>query len=106
MEFDELFGGPPRPPESYITQREMDIAASIQAVTEDVVLRLANTLQRETGEEHLCLAGGVALNCVANGRILREGPFKNVWIQPAAGDAGLPAGLHRDADPPPRRLPV
>jgi carbamoyltransferase len=86
--FDALFGGPPRKPESEVTQREMDIAASIQKVTETVVLRLAKTIHSETGEENLCLAGGVALNCVANGRILRESPFKNVWIQPAAGDAG------------------
>jgi carbamoyltransferase len=86
--FDELFGGPPRKPESDVTQREMDIAASIQKVTEEVVLRLADTVHKETGEDNLCLAGGVALNCVANGRILREGPFKNIWIQPAAGDAG------------------
>jgi carbamoyltransferase len=86
--FDELFGGPPRSSESALTQREMDIAASIQAVTEEVVLRLARTLHRETGEQFLCLAGGVALNCVANGRVLREGPYKDIWIQPAAGDAG------------------
>ena len=86
--FDTLFEGPPRAAESEITQREMDIAASIQSVTEEVVLRLASTLHTETGEENLCLAGGVALNCVANGRILREGPFSNLWIQPAAGDAG------------------
>ena len=86
--FDALFGGPPRPAESEVTQREMDLAASIQAVTEEVVLRLARTVHKETGEKNLCLAGGVALNCVANGRILREGPFENVWIQPAAGDAG------------------
>jgi carbamoyltransferase len=86
--FDALFGGPPRRPESEVTQREMDIAASIQKVTETVVLRLAKTIHTETGEENLCLAGGVALNCVANGRILRESPFKNIWIQPAAGDAG------------------
>ena len=86
--FDGLFGGPPRKPESQVTQREMDIAASIQKVTETVVLRLANTIHSETGEENLCLAGGVALNCVANGRILREGPYKSIWIQPAAGDAG------------------
>jgi len=86
--FDDLFGGPARMPESKLTQREMDIAASIQAVTEDVVLRLARTLHKETGERYLCLAGGVALNCVANGRILREGPFADIWIQPAAGDAG------------------
>ena len=86
--FAALFGGPPRPAESPVTQREMDIAASIQKVTEDVVLRLAATIHRETGEENLCLAGGVALNCVANGRLLREGPFKRIWVQPAAGDAG------------------
>jgi carbamoyltransferase len=90
--FDELFGGPPRRPEGPVTQREMDIAASIQAVTEEVVLRLSRTLQRETGEDNLCLAGGVALNCVANGRILREGPFKRIWVQPAAGDAGGAVG--------------
>ena len=86
--FDALFGGPPREAESEITQREMDIAASIQQVTEEIVLRLARTMHSETGEKNLCLAGGVALNCVANGRILREGPFKDIWIQPAAGDAG------------------
>jgi len=86
--FDRLFGGPPRRPESPLTQREMDLAASIQKVTEGVVLKLAATLHRETGERHLCLAGGVALNCVANGRIEREGPFESIWIQPAAGDAG------------------
>ena len=90
--FDDLFDGPPRKPESKLTQREMDIAASIQVVTEEVVLRLARTLHQETGEENLCLAGGVALNCVANGRVLREGPFKNIWIQPAAGDAGGAVG--------------
>ncbi len=86
--FDKLFGGPRRRAESALTQREMDIARSVQAVTEEVVLRLARTVQRETGTEYLCLAGGVALNCVANGRLLREGPFKDIWIQPAAGDAG------------------
>ena len=86
--FDALFGGPARPPESLLTQREMDIAASIQVVTEEVVLRLARTLHKESGERNLCLAGGVALNCVANGRVLREGPFDNIWVQPAAGDAG------------------
>lgn len=86
--FAALFGGPARPAETEITQREMDIAASIQKVTEQVVLRLARTLQKETGAEYLCLAGGVALNCVANGIIQREGPFKDIWIQPAAGDAG------------------
>ncbi|GKX33956.1 MAG: hypothetical protein MnENMB40S_15740 [Rhizobiaceae bacterium MnEN-MB40S] len=86
--FDALFGGPPRKPESPLSQREMDIAASIQQVTEEVVLRLAKTVHAETGETALCLAGGVALNCVANGRLLREGPFKDIWVQPAAGDAG------------------
>ncbi|MDH3689552.1 MAG: carbamoyltransferase [Gammaproteobacteria bacterium] len=90
--FDQLFDGPPRRPESDISQREMDIAASIQKVTEKVVLRLARTIHAETGEKNLCLAGGVALNCVANGRILREGPFQNIWIQPAAGDAGGAVG--------------
>ena len=86
--FDRLFGGPPRQPEAELTQREMDIAASIQIVTEEIVLKLANTIHAELGTEHLCLAGGVALNCVANGRLDREGPFRSVWIQPAAGDAG------------------
>jgi carbamoyltransferase len=86
--FADLFGGPPRQAESPLTQREMDMAASIQKVTEEVVLRLARTLHEETGEKNLCLAGGVALNCVANGRIERESPFENIWIQPAAGDAG------------------
>ena len=86
--FDKLFGGPPRKAEAEVTQREMDIAASIQVVTEEVVLRLARTLQKETGSDYLCLAGGVALNCVANGKLLREGIFKDIWIQPAAGDAG------------------
>jgi carbamoyltransferase len=90
--FDRLFGGPRRHAESPLTQREMDIAASIQAVTEEVVLRLARTLHRETGEQYLCLAGGVALNCVANGRVVREGPFKDISIQPAAGDAGGAVG--------------
>ena len=86
--FAKLFGGPPRRPESPVTQREMDLATSIQAVTEEVVLRLGRTVHRETGIDQLCLAGGVALNCVANGRLLREGPFKDIWVQPAAGDAG------------------
>jgi carbamoyltransferase len=86
--FDTLFDGPPRKPEDQLTQREMDLARSIQDVTEEVMLRLSKTLHQETGAENLCLAGGVALNCVANGRILREGPFKALWIQPAAGDAG------------------
>ncbi len=86
--FHTLFGGPPRQPETLLTQREMDLARSIQEVTEEVMLRLARTLHRETGLDNLCLAGGVALNCVGNGRLLREGPFPNLWIQPAAGDAG------------------
>jgi carbamoyltransferase len=86
--FDDLFGGPPRKPESKLTQRDMDLARSIQEVTEEVVLRLVRTLHRETGAENLCLAGGVALNCVANGIILREGAYKGLWIQPSAGDAG------------------
>jgi len=86
--FDALFGGPPRQPESELTQREMDIARSIQVVTEEVVLKLARSIHSELGCDYLCLAGGVALNCVSNGRLLREGPFKNIWIQPAAGDAG------------------
>jgi carbamoyltransferase len=86
--FDELFGGPPRKPESKLGQREMDLARSIQEVTEEVMLRLSRSLHRETGLDYMCLAGGVALNCVGNGRILREGPFKDIWIQPAAGDAG------------------
>jgi carbamoyltransferase len=86
--FDDLFGGPPRQPESVVTQKQMDIAASIQLVTEDIVLKLGETIHAETGADRLCLAGGVALNCVANGRLLREGPFSDIWIQPAAGDAG------------------
>ncbi len=86
--FHRLFGGPPRRPEDPLTQREMDIAASIQLVVEEAVLRIAAHVQRETGLSRLCLAGGVALNCVANGRLLRETDFEEVWIQPAAGDAG------------------
>ncbi|MGB7890957.1 MAG: carbamoyltransferase [Microcoleus sp.] len=86
--FDELFEGPPRQAEGKLTQREMDIAASIQVVTEEVVLRLCRTVKKELDVDYLCLAGGVALNCVANGRLLREGIFKDIWIQPAAGDAG------------------
>jgi carbamoyltransferase len=91
--FDALFGGPPRRPESAITQREMDLAASIQSVTEDVMLKAARHVHRVTGLPRLCLAGGVALNCVANGRLRREGPFEDVWIQPAAGDAGGALGV-------------
>jgi len=86
--FDELFGGPPRQAESQLTQKQMDLARSVQHVTEEVMLRMARTAHRETGAEHLCLSGGVALNCVGNGRLLREGPFKRLWIQPASGDAG------------------
>ena len=105
--FSELFGRPARAPESPLTQQEMDIAASIQQVTEDVVLRVASTLSRETGSPNLCLAGGVALNCVANGRLQREGPFEKIWIQPAAGDAGGALGCalavwHEYADHPRR----
>lgn len=86
--FDRLFGAPPRRAESELTQRDMDLARSVQEVTEMAMLKMARHVHRETGEHNLCLAGGVALNCVGNGRILRETPFENVWIQPAAGDAG------------------
>ena len=86
--FDALFGGPPRSSETEITQREMDLAASVQKVTENIFLKLARGIAEETGERNLCLAGGVALNCVANGILLRENVFDNIWIQPAAGDAG------------------
>jgi carbamoyltransferase len=86
--FDRLFGGPPRRQEEPLTEREMDLAASVQEVTEDVMLRIARHVRGRTGMSNLCLAGGVALNCVGNGRILREGPFENIWIQPAASDAG------------------
>lgn len=86
--FNRLFGGPPRRPESAITRKDMDIASSIQAVTEEIMVKMARHARQETGMENLCLAGGVALNCVGNGKILREGVFKNIWIQPAAGDAG------------------
>jgi carbamoyltransferase len=86
--FHRLFGGPPRTPESQITQKEMDLAASIQAVTEEIVLRAARHAHEITGMQNLAMAGGVALNCVANGRLLREGPFDDIWVQPAAGDAG------------------
>jgi carbamoyltransferase len=86
--FDSLFGGPPRQSETRIGQREMDIARSIQVVTEEIMLKLSRTVKKELGVDNLCLAGGVALNCVANGRVLREGPFKDIWIQPASGDAG------------------
>jgi carbamoyltransferase len=90
--FDALFGGKPRKPEDLLTQREMDLAASIQAVTEEIVLRLTRALAAKTGQKNLCLAGGVALNCVANGHVLRDGKFDEIWIQPAAGDAGGAVG--------------
>jgi len=86
--FDQLFGGPPRTAEGTLTQKDMDLARSIQHVTEEVVLRLGRSIHKETKQDYLCMAGGVALNCVANGRLLREGPFKEIWVQPAAGDAG------------------
>jgi carbamoyltransferase len=91
--FHKLFGGPPRQPDTPLTQRDMDVAASIQRVTEEAMLRMARCVHAETGLKDLCLAGGVALNCVANGRIQREGPFSNLWIQPAAGDAGGALGV-------------
>ena len=94
--FGELFDGPARKPESRITRREMDLAASIQVVTEEAMLRMARHAHKLTGEEYLCMAGGVALNCVANGRLLREGPFKDIWIQPAAGDSGCALGAALD----------
>jgi carbamoyltransferase len=90
--FDKLFDGPPRKPESKLTQREMDIARSVQEVTEEAVLRIGRHIHKETGQKNLCLAGGVALNCVANGKLLREGIYDNIWIQPAAGDAGAALG--------------
>lgn len=86
--FERLFGGVARRPESTITQKEMDLAASIQKVTEEIMLKMARHVHKSTGQKNLCLAGGVALNCVSNGRILRDGPFENIWIQPASGDAG------------------
>ena len=105
--FARLFGGPPREPETKLTQREMDLARSVQVVCEEVMLRMARTLHRETGATNLCLAGGVALNCVGNGRLLREGPFERLWIQPAAGDAGGALGVaqliwHRQCQAPRR----
>ena len=105
--FDKLIGGPPRKPESRITQREMDLARSIQVITEEVILKMAAYAKRETQMKYLCLAGGVALNCVANGRVLREVPFEELWIQPAAGDAGGSLGIalaiwHRYLDQPRR----
>lgn len=90
--FDKLFGSPPRKPETALTQREMDLASSVQEVTEEVMMRMTRHVHKVTGQKNLCLAGGVALNCVGNGRILREGPFENIWIQPAAGDAGNALG--------------
>jgi carbamoyltransferase len=91
--FDKLFGGPPRKPESLITQKEMDLARSIQVITEEVMLKMTQFAHQETGMKKLCMAGGVALNCVANGRVLREVPFEDIWIQPAAGDAGGALGI-------------
>ena len=91
--FDELFGGPPRVPETNLTQKEMDLARSVQDVCEEIMMRQARTVHKETGAENLCLAGGVALNCVGNGKILRDGPFKRLFIQPAAGDAGGALGV-------------
>lgn len=91
--FDKLFGGQPRQPESKITQKEMDLARSIQVITEEVMLKMTRFAQQETGMKRLCMAGGVALNCVANGRVLREVPFEDIWIQPAAGDAGGAVGI-------------
>jgi carbamoyltransferase len=91
--FDELFGGPPRVPETDLTQKEMDLARSVQVICEEVMLKMARNLHEETGLRSLCLAGGVALNCVGNGRLLREGPYDKIWIQPAAGDAGGAIGV-------------
>ncbi len=91
--FDDLFGGPPRRPDQKLEQRHMDLAASVQRITEEVVLKMATHLHRETGMENLCMAGGVALNCVANGRVIRETPFRQLFIQPAAGDAGGAVGV-------------
>ncbi|HET7747432.1 MAG TPA: carbamoyltransferase C-terminal domain-containing protein, partial [Vicinamibacteria bacterium] len=91
--FDEFFGGPPRKPESWMTEREFDIAATVQKVCEEVVLRMVNHIHKETGLSNLCMAGGVALNCVANGRVIRETPFKEIFVQPAAGDAGGAVGV-------------
>lgn len=107
--FDDLMGGPPRQPEELLTQRHMDLAASIQAVTEEVVLKMTRSLAKDTGQKNLCLAGGVALNCVANGKVLRDRAFENIWVQPAAGDAGGALGaalaayyLHKEQ---PREVP-
>lgn len=90
--FDKLFGGPARRPEGTLTQREMDLAASVQAVTEEVLIKLVKGIHKSTGQTNLCLAGGVALNCVANGKLLRENVFQNIWVQPASGDAGGAVG--------------
>ena len=90
---ESLLGGPARQPESRLTQREMDLARSIQDITEEVMLKMARVCARQTGMRDLCMAGGVALNCVGNGRILREGPFEQMWVQPAAGDAGGALGV-------------
>src|SRR6195256_336335 len=103
--FETLFDGPARKPESRLTQREMDLARSVQEITEEVMLKMARFASRETGMRDLCLAGGVALNCVGNGRILRERIFDQIWIQPAAGDAGGALGVamslwHRYLDKP------
>src|SRR5205085_1352849 len=86
--FDKLFGEPARRPDQLLTQKHMDLAASVQAVLEETVLRMTRAMAKQSGTKNLCLAGGVALNCVANGKILRDGYFDNIWIQPAAGDAG------------------
>ncbi|HEY6930295.1 MAG TPA: carbamoyltransferase N-terminal domain-containing protein, partial [Thermoanaerobaculia bacterium] len=91
--FNRLFDGPPREPESKLTQRDFDLARSIQEITEEVMLKMGSFAHRETGSKRLCMAGGVALNCVGNGRILAEGPFEEVWVQPAAGDAGGALGV-------------
>lgn len=108
--FDALFGGPPRAPDEPLRQRDMDLARSAQAITEEILLRLARTQHSRTGSKNLCIAGGVGLNCVANGRLLREGPFENVWVQPAAGDAGAAVGValdtcYRMSPAPPTRTP-
>src|SRR3979409_69244 len=105
---ERLLGGPARQPESKLTQREMDLARSIQDITEEVMMKMTAFAFHETGRRDLCLAGGVALNCVGNGRILRDGPFEQIWIQPAAGDAGGalgvgPARRRRYRRPPPAR---
>jgi carbamoyltransferase len=106
--FDDLFGGPPRKPDEMLEQRHMDLAASIQSVTEEIVLRLTRELATESGERNLCLAGGVALNCVANGKILREGRFQDIYVQPASGDAGgalgaaLALSFHEEGQPRPQ----